>query len=147
MLTGLNHLTLSVRDLDASLVFYADILGGHLAARWKRGAYLEIGTVWLCLTLENAPAGAPASGYTHIAFTIPQDALPVLRDRLRRHGIPEWKENTSEGDSVYFTDPDGHQLEVHAGNLASRLAACRAQPYEGMVFYPQGPGTAPSDPP
>jgi hypothetical protein len=31
--------------------------------------------------------------------------------------------------------PDGHKLELHVGSLAQRLAACREQPYKGMVFY------------
>jgi len=26
-------------------------------------------------------------------------------------------------------------LEIHGGDLASRLAACRAAPYQGMEFF------------
>ena len=59
----------------------------------------------------------------------------TLAERLRQAGVEEWKSNRSEGESLYFLDPDGHQLEIHAGDLASRLAACREKPYQGMVFY------------
>jgi hypothetical protein len=49
--------------------------------------------------------------------------------------VAVWKTNKSEGASHYFLDPDGHKLELHVGSLAQRLAACRAKPYKGMVFF------------
>lgn len=48
-----------------------------------------------------------------------------------------WKDNKSEGQSFYFLDPDGHKLELHVGDLASRLAQCREKPYSGMRFGPE----------
>lgn len=133
MLTGLNHLTLSVHDLDRSVVFYRDTLGLRLHARWDRGAYLSAGDLWLCLALDAGAAISPG-GYTHYAFSISQDDYPAFAARLRTAGVAEWQQNSSAGDSLYFLDPDGHRLEAHAGSLAQRLAACRAAPYQGMVF-------------
>lgn len=135
MLTGLNHLTLSVRNLARSVVFYRDALGLRLHARWDRGAYLSAGELWLCLSLDEEGTAMLASpGYTHYAFSIaPADFAPFAA-RLRAAGVPEWQHNRSAGDSLYFLDPDGHQLEAHAGSLAQRLAACRAAPYQGMAF-------------
>lgn len=46
------------------------------------------------------------------------------------------RDNRSEGASFYFLDPDGHRLEAHVGDLASRLRTCREHPYAGMRFYP-----------
>jgi catechol 2,3-dioxygenase-like lactoylglutathione lyase family enzyme len=135
LLNGLNHLTLAVADLDRSFAFYKDLLGFRPAAIWNTGAYLSAGELWLCLSLDAGRAAVPAPGYTHVAFDIAQDAFPAFRARLREAGVPEWRQNHSEGDSFYFLDPDGHQLEVHVGNLASRLAACRAAPYAGMRFF------------
>jgi hypothetical protein len=34
-----------------------------------------------------------------------------------------FKESFSEGDSLYFLDPDGHKLEIHVGNWQSRIEA------------------------
>lgn len=42
----------------------------------------------------------------------------------------------SEGQSFYFLDPDGHKLELHVGDLASRLVQCREKLYFGMRFGP-----------
>lgn len=67
MLTGLNHLTLAVADLPASIAFYRDLLGFRLEARWDQGAYLELGSLWLCLSREPQ-YGGPAADYTHYAF-------------------------------------------------------------------------------
>lgn len=136
MLTGLNHLTLSVRDLARSIIFYRDTLGLCLHARWDRGAYLSAGDLWLCLSLDGQDTPVLASpGYTHYAFSIaPADFAPFAA-RLRAAGASEWQQNRSAGDSLYFLDPDGHRLEAHAGSLAQRLAACRAAPYAGMQFF------------
>jgi catechol 2,3-dioxygenase-like lactoylglutathione lyase family enzyme len=136
MLTGLNHLTLAVTDLERSFAFYRDLLGFRPAAIWDTGAYLSLGGLWLCLSLDPARAAAPRErDYTHYAFTIAKDAFAAFRTRLVDAGVAEWRQNKSEGDSFYFLDPDGHQLEAHVGNLASRLAECRGAPYAGMHFF------------
>lgn len=136
MLGGLNHLTLAVTDLERSIDFYTGLLGCRLAATWDAGAYLTLGELWICLSLDPARTGVvPHADYTHYAFSIAGQDLGAFRARLLREGVVEWRKNRSEGDSFYFLDPDGHQLEAHVGTLASRLAACRSQPYAGMRFY------------
>jgi catechol 2,3-dioxygenase-like lactoylglutathione lyase family enzyme len=135
MLTGLNHLTLAVTELERSVGFYTGLLGLRIEAHWDQGAYLSLGGLWLCLSLDPARAVvAQAADYTHYAFSIAQPDFAAFRARLRAAGVSEWRKNRSEGDSFYFLDPDGHQLEVHVGSLASRIEACRAQPYAGMRF-------------
>ncbi|MBU4683620.1 fosfomycin resistance glutathione transferase [Cedecea davisae] len=134
MLSGLNHLTLAVRDLERSLAFYQRLLDIKLRARWETGAYLACGDLWLCLSLDDE-AGKRTGNYTHYAFSVSEDNFPLLVAKLKQAGVEVWKDNRSEGDSFYFLDPDNHQLELHVGNLASRLAACREKPYRGMVFH------------
>ncbi|MFO0553324.1 MAG: VOC family protein [Polyangiaceae bacterium] len=135
-LGGLNHVTLSVRDLERSFSFYRDLLGFRALARWRRGAYLLAGEeTWLCLTLDGATRTEPLAEYTHLAFSIEQAAFGRFVDAVRAWGAPTWQPSTSEGDSLYFLDPDGHKLEAHVGDWRSRLAACRAAPYDDMVFF------------
>lgn len=124
MITGLNHITLAVTELNRSLSFYRDVLGCIEVHRWPEGVYLEAGPVWLCLSLcERVDV---RTDYTHIAFSTTPEELPMLRARLERHRVCVWQDNASEGDSVYITDPDGHRLEVHVGSLHSRLAHLRS---------------------
>ncbi|WP_085694327.1 MULTISPECIES: fosfomycin resistance glutathione transferase [unclassified Pseudomonas] len=135
MLTGLNHLTLAVTDLERSLAFYRDVLGLRAEATWDAGAYLSLPGLWLCLSLDPERNPEPAADYTHYAFGLDEaDFLPFVQ-RLRAANVREWRDNRSEGASFYFLDPDGHKLEAHVGDLASRLAACRQEPYAGMRFF------------
>ncbi|MGN8276493.1 fosfomycin resistance glutathione transferase [Pseudomonas sp. SMV71] len=135
MLSGLNHLTLAVTDLDRSLVFYHELLQLRLEARWDDGAYLSLPGLWLCLSLDPSRKTEPMADYTHYAFSISAGHFPMLVEQLGTAQVRSWRDNRSEGDSFYFLDPDGHKLEVHVGDLASRLKACRQAPYAGMEFF------------
>jgi glutathione S-transferase fosA5 len=135
MITGLNHLTLGVADLERAFRFYVELLGCRAMARWNRGAYIVAGGVWLCLSLDEQIGSSSRPGYTHIAFSVDAPRFAEATARLIGAGVVAWKENRSEGDSFYFLDPDGHRLELHVGDLASRLASCRENPYEDMVFF------------
>lgn len=135
MLTGLNHLTLAVVDLSRSVEFYLALPGFKLAARWEAGAYLSLGDLWLCLSLDESRVSEQPTDYTHYAFSVAQDDFEAVTACLRRLKVTEWKSNSSEGHSFYFADPDGQRLEVHVGSLASRLEQCRRQPYAGMEFF------------
>lgn len=135
MLTGLNHLTLATADLPRSVEFYMGLPGFRLAARWETGAYLTLGDLWLCLSLDESRGLHKHPDYTHYAFSVVQGEFEGMTAFLRSRNVVEWKTNSSEGDSFYFLDPDGHRLELHVGSLASRLEQCRRKPYAGMVFF------------
>lgn len=117
---GLNHLTLAVTDLDRAIGFYRDVLGLALRARWDEGAYFEAGALWLCLSHDPNAATASRGDYTHFAFDVAPESFAAMAESITRHA-PIWKDNRSEGSSLYFRDPDGHKLELHVGSLASRL--------------------------
>jgi len=132
---ALNHITLSVADLERSFGFYTQVLGFRPLARWKQGAYLLAGeSTWVCLTSDDRRSAVPAE-YSHLAFSATAESFPQLTARIVASGARAWQANTSEGESHYFLDPDGHKLEIHVGDFRSRLAACKQQPYEGMEFF------------
>ncbi len=139
MIRGLNHITLAVADLERSLAFYRDLLGLRLRAAWPEGAYLEAavpggGGLWLCLSLDPTAAGAERRDYTHIAFDVTATDFPALAGRVAA-AVPPWKDNRSEGASLYVRDPDGHRVELHVGSLDSRLADLRTRRPAGVTFH------------
>jgi catechol 2,3-dioxygenase-like lactoylglutathione lyase family enzyme len=133
-ITGLNHITLAVSDLDRSLAFYRDTLGCTVRALWADGAYLEAGGMWLCLSRDQDMRSAPRPDYTHIAFSVAEEDFATLSERLKTE-CTIWKDNRSEGASTYFLDPDGHKLELHVGTLTTRLEHYLAHPEKGVRVF------------
>ncbi|MCW5746269.1 MAG: VOC family protein [Alphaproteobacteria bacterium] len=132
MISGLSHITLSVKDLARSLAFYVDVLRCALRAQWPRGAYLSAGDVWLALVVEAVTRDGPLPEYSHIAFRVTPADFDVLAQRIRGAGARIFQDNTTEGESLYFLDPDGHKLEIHVGDLDTRLDAARRAPWPGL---------------
>ncbi|MFL1404756.1 fosfomycin resistance glutathione transferase [Marinobacter sp. M1N3S26] len=135
MVNGINHITLAVSDLERSFDFYTNVVGLKPVAKWVRGAYLLAGEAWICLSLDASKCSGAEPEYTHIAFSVEKGFFNESAKAIRAHNVTIWKENKSEGDSLYFLDPDGHKLELHAGDLQTRLATLRKQPYEGLELY------------
>ena len=125
---GINHLALVTPDMDATVRFYAGVLGMRLSATLMAGPmrhyFFEMGPENTVAFFEVAgmetfakPAGAPsdrAIQLDHLSFNVPDEhALEVLRKRLLAAGT----EVTGVVDhgimhSVYFTDPNGIALEA-----------------------------------
>ncbi len=139
MIEGLNHLTFATSDLERAFRFYRDVLGFRPLAKWARGAYFLAGRegaeLWCCLSLDPDSRKTPHTDYTHTAFAVSPQNFEEASQKIRDSGAPIWKENKSEGDSLYFLDPDGHKLEIHATSWRERLASTKIKPYDGMVFF------------
>lgn len=127
---GINHLALVTTDMDATVRFYAGVLGARLVADLAgssfRHYFFEIGagnTVaffeYLDVALEPfaKPAGVPdprAPQFDHVSFNlVDEEALLALRDRLKAAGS-EVTDVVDHGfiRSIYFTDPNGIALEA-----------------------------------
>jgi glutathione S-transferase fosA5 len=53
MLTGINHITLAVKDVDSSFAFYKDLLQLTPLCKWDKGAYFLVGEFWFCLNHDE----------------------------------------------------------------------------------------------
>ncbi|MDH3676384.1 MAG: VOC family protein [Anaerolineae bacterium] len=121
MITGINHITLAVRDIDESFKFYTDVLGLKPVQKSPISAYLLAGDTWIALAKDRNARRDHLPEYTHIAFTVAQQDFEAMRERIFKSGIKEWQKNWTEGDSFYFVDPNGHKFEIHVSGLETRI--------------------------
>ncbi len=119
----LEHALLDVRDLDRSLAFYRKLMPGW-TIRWE-GPCME-GSRWAhfgppdpngqpgYLSLYETPDAGPAPDdgvrIEHVGFSHPD--VNGLAVRLEAEGVaPTDRVDDGQYRRIYFTDPDGHQLE------------------------------------
>ncbi|HYH47628.1 MAG TPA: VOC family protein, partial [Thermoanaerobaculia bacterium] len=48
----------------------------------------------------------------HLAFRVDRENFEAAQDALRGRGIPFEGQHHGISESIYFDDPDGHQLEI-----------------------------------
>ncbi|MGW4124123.1 VOC family protein [Nocardia sp. NPDC004711] len=123
-ITGISHLSLSVRDRDASVAWYGDLLGFQPLTTLDCDDFLETicmdsnGTI---LAFQQHLAGGSGfdpsrSGLDHLAFGVNSSAaLEEWSTFLDERGVT-WSPvaDTPFGKVLCFRDPDGLQLELFA---------------------------------
>ncbi len=128
--SGINHLALVTDDMDATVRFYAGVLGAPLVSTVGtpdfRHYFFDFGPECTVAFFEYAdmpietfakPAGIPdkrAPQFDHLSLNLPDEAaLHSLRQRLLDAGC-EVTEIVDHGSihSVYFTDNNGIALEA-----------------------------------
>ena len=135
MINGINHITFGVSDLRASLKFYVDLLQLQLIAKWDEGAYLKAGDQWIALNVDNIFLNPNSQNASHIAFNVNEKDFEAMKSRLEMYGVKKYKENTSEGPSFYFLDPDGHRLEIHSSTLENRIQWAKEKMKTNFIIY------------
>lgn len=138
MIKSINHICYSVSNLDNSIRFYKDILCGELLVSGKTTAYLDIGGLWVALNEEkDIPRNEIQYSYTHTAFAIEESEYNSWHQWLKKNNVNILEgrtRNLRDKQSIYFTDPDGHKLELHTGTLENRMNYYKdTKPH--MVFY------------
>ncbi len=132
MITGLNHITLAVKDIEQSFPFYHNVLGFTPLCKWEGGAYFLVGNpdqpggLWFCLDRDRCREETACN--THYAFSVSPEDFEAMSERIIKAGAVIFKKNTSPGKSLYFLDPDGHKLEIHVGDWQTRLHIKKENP-------------------
>lgn len=148
------HVVLKVRDLERSKRFYTEVLGMEVMNESP-----QLGIVFLAnnrrdhhelALLQIGPqAEAPRAtelGLLHVAFRLrSEEELRAAYQELKERGVPiSFTVNHGITKSVYFRDPDGHELEVYCDNPPEEYAQL-PNSYMGMDkldFAPDDPGLA-----
>ena len=114
-IAGLYEVAVKVRDLARAEAFYRDVLGLDVGLRDepRRWVFLRAGTAGMVVLQEDAGEWPRQ----HFAFTVSETALARAVDELRAQGVALDGPMTHAwipARSVYFEDPDGHDLELCA---------------------------------
>lgn len=121
MIKGLNHITLSVKNIEDTFIFYKDILKFKPIMKSKISCYFIIENTWIAFSLEDIQDERKL--YSHIAFECEKSYLDEFRLIMKENNIIEWQKNITEGDSIYFLDPSGNKLELHCTKLTDRVSS------------------------
>lgn len=113
---GVYEVAIRVRDLEKSEMFYRETLGLDVGLRdeRRRWVFLRAGGDAGIVVLQEDTGTWPSQ---HVAFAVEEADLEAATATLRKHGVPvegpvyhAWM----HAQSVYFSDPDGHALELCA---------------------------------
>src|SRR5437016_5417721 len=119
-LQGIDHVALAVRDVGEAAKWYADVLGfeRRYEGMWD-GIPTFIGKGNTAIALfparggDSKPAGpASAIKMLHLAFRANRDGFFAAQQELKKRGIKFEFQDHEISYSIYFNDPDGHQLEI-----------------------------------
>jgi catechol 2,3-dioxygenase-like lactoylglutathione lyase family enzyme len=123
--TSADHTNWRVRDLEASLGFYRDVLGLEPFGleEYRRGERPLVSlrvteNFILHLTPDPEFERGPTGGYDHLALVVEGTQPDELAKRLQRIGVEVEKQFESivgargAGPALYVRDPDGYRVEL-----------------------------------
>ena len=124
--TGMDHILLTVADLDKSIHFYRDVLGMRVESRTVHFAILRAGNFGVALTprpWDFEKKGEPKGVGMIPHFTTPN--MDEFAARLKKFGIPWLREPVREsfGIEAFIIDPDGYQWAIVAPREPKGTAA------------------------
>ena len=118
-LDGIDHVALAVKDVERSVQWYVDILG---LARQHEGMWngipVFVGKGNTGIAFFPARGGDSKSApqnkirMLHFAFRANRKNFLEAQQELKTRGIKFEFQDHEISHSIYFRDPDGHELEI-----------------------------------
>jgi catechol 2,3-dioxygenase-like lactoylglutathione lyase family enzyme len=117
-LEGIDHVAMGVRDIERSADWYSRVLGFERlhAGAWN-GVPTFVGKGNTGIALFPASQPPQTSEHReirilHLAFRANRKNFLAAQRELKEHGIQFEFQDHEISHSIYFSDPDGHQLEI-----------------------------------
>ncbi|TAK70167.1 MAG: VOC family protein [Actinomycetota bacterium] len=114
----LNHTIVAARDKSAAAQFYSQLLG--LPEPQPFGPFMVV-ELQNAVSLDFVDAG-PEITTQHYAFLVGETEFDEILGRIRARGLTYWADpghhqphsinHRDGGRGVYWSDPDGHNLEI-----------------------------------
>lgn len=124
---GIDHVAVSVRNLDRALEFYTKVLGLAVTKREysKPGIeyFLDCGGALIGLIQGNEKEGVHllqdgGVGGNHVSFRVKTNEFNRIVEELKKQNVTiTFTKKREKSWSVYFLDMDGNKLEITAWPL------------------------------
>jgi catechol 2,3-dioxygenase-like lactoylglutathione lyase family enzyme len=119
-LEGIDHVALSVRNIEQSAKWYMEVLGFERLheGMWNGvPTFIGKGNTGLALFPARSDAKSTSSSHRelrmlHLAFRANRGNFLAAQRELEERGIKFDFQDHEISHSIYFRDPDGHQLEI-----------------------------------
>jgi len=119
MIDGINHITISVKNIEKAFSFYKEILKLKPVMKSSRSAYFLAGKIWIAL--DKRETFKKCENYAHISFNVSKKVYYTFITEIKKNKIKEWQKNETEGDSLYILDNSENKLEIHCSTLKKRI--------------------------
>ncbi|MEX2452151.1 MAG: VOC family protein [Rhodospirillales bacterium] len=117
MTVTLNHTIIHAHDRQASATFLAEVLGLSPPKTLAHFTVVQAGEVSLDFLETDGEISS-----RHFAFLVSEAEFDEIFERLRARGLPYWADpfhkepnrinRWDDGRGLYFSDPNGHNLEI-----------------------------------
>ena len=116
---GIDHVALAVRDVERAARWYIDVLGFERRheGMWNGiPVFVGKGSTALALFATHSANPVPRARGSitmlHLAFRTSREGLAAAQQNLTARGIAFHFQDHEISQSIYFHDPDGHELEI-----------------------------------
>ena len=117
-LEGIDHVAMGVRDIERSAKWYTEVLGFERIHEGMWGGvptFISKGDTGIALfpaSHEPKLSNHREIRMLHLAFRADRENFLGAQRELEKRGIKFEFQDHEISDSIYFRDPDGHQLEI-----------------------------------